>query len=232
VVVGVRAVLFDAVRTLIHADPLAADVYADVGRRFGSALTSAEIAHRFKVAVAHEDEIDRERGFRTSEERELERWRRIVSDVLTGVSDRDACFRDLFHHFSQPAAWRLDDQAGAVIAELARRGLRLGIASNYDRRLRGVVAGLPALRPIQHIVISSEVGWRKPARQFYNSVCDALDSSPGHILHIGDDLANDYEAALAAGLRAVLFKPRGIDSSSMACISELSELPGLIRHGR
>ena len=55
-VVGVRAVLFDAVRTLIHADPLAADVYADVGRRFGSALTSAEIAHRFKVAVAGMEE--------------------------------------------------------------------------------------------------------------------------------------------------------------------------------
>ena len=45
-----------------------------------------------------------------------------------------------------PQAWRCEPEAGAVLEELAARGYRLGVASNYDRRLRPVVEGLPALR--------------------------------------------------------------------------------------
>src|SRR5207302_1039003 len=46
----VRAVFFDAVGTLIHPEPPAGAVYAEVGRRHGSRLTAAEIARRFAAA--------------------------------------------------------------------------------------------------------------------------------------------------------------------------------------
>ena len=37
-----RAVFFDAVGTLLHPDPSAAEVYAGVGRRYGSRLSVSE----------------------------------------------------------------------------------------------------------------------------------------------------------------------------------------------
>src|SRR5262249_48947903 len=159
---------FDAVGTLIHPQPSAADVYAAIGTRFGSRLSRAEISSRFRAAFAHEEEIDQRAGFRTSEEREVERWRRIVTSVLYDASDPEACFQELFTHFARPEAWHCDPDAAEVSSELQKRGITLGMASNYDERLRRVVEGLPELRLLtQHIVISSEVGWRKPAAPFF-----------------------------------------------------------------
>jgi putative hydrolase of the HAD superfamily len=206
---GIGAIVFDAVGTMIYPMPPAPILYAEVGRRFGSNRVAAEIAPRFITAFAREEAIDHANGLRTSETREIERWRRIVGQVLDDVSDQDACFRELFEHFSRPEAWRCDPDAAATIETLVQRGYALGMASNYDQRLRSVVAGLAALRPLQHLVISSEVGWRKPAPQFFLAVCQAFDLIPERILYVGDDLANDFEGARAAGLLSVLFDPKG-----------------------
>jgi putative hydrolase of the HAD superfamily len=213
---GVGAVVFDAVGTLIHPRPPAPLVYAEVGRRFGSRLDPPIIAGRFRAAIEREEAWDRQHGLRTSETRETERWRRIVFQVLDDVTDPDACFQELFQHFGTPQAWQCDPQADSVLSELAGRGRLLGIASNYDRRLRLVVAGLPELEPFRNVVISSEVGWRKPAPQFYQALCQEVGLAAEKILHVGDDLANDYEGAQAVGMRAVLFDPENKAGSTAA----------------
>jgi putative hydrolase of the HAD superfamily len=205
---GARAVVFDAVGTLIHPVPPAAAVYATVGRRFGSRLSAEIIASRFATAFARQDALDAEAGLRTSEERETERWRQIVGEVLSDVADPSACFAELYAHFSRPDAWRCDPEAAVTLQGLAARGYALGVASNYDRRLRRVVAGLPILRPIHQVVISSEVGWRKPAREFFAVVCRCVGFAAGEVLYVGDDRANDYDGARRAGLRALLFDRR------------------------
>ncbi len=206
----IRAVAFDAVGTLIHPEPSPAVTYAAVGRAHGSRLTVAEIATRFRTAFAREEALDLANGLRTSEERERRRWRHIVGEVLNDVSDPERCFEELFAHFSRPDAWRCDPAVAAVLGELRRRGYVLAMASNYDARLRSVAAGLPELRPLRHVVISSEVGWRKPATEFFAALCARLGLPPGEILLVGDDRVNDYEGAMAAGLRAALVGERGV----------------------
>jgi putative hydrolase of the HAD superfamily len=200
----VRAVFFDAVGTLVHPDPPAAAVYATVARALHSRLCEAEIATRFRTAFAREEARDRANGWRTSEERERQRWRCIVAKVLDDVVDDECCFRELFTHFGRPEAWRCDPQVAGVLAELGRRGYALGVASNYDARLHAVLAGFPELRPLRHVVISSEVGWRKPAPEFFRALRARVGLAPAEVLYVGDDRANDYEGALAAGLRAAL----------------------------
>jgi len=200
---GVRAVVFDAVGTLITPDPPASAVYAEVGRRLGSRLDLDTITARFRLAFRAEEEIDRAAGWRTDEDREERRWREIVAKTLDDVGDPEACFRELWQHFAQSSGWRCDPAAGRVIAELRRRGMTVGMASNFDGRLRTVVAGLPALGAVRPIVISSEVGWRKPAARFFEKIVQAVGHSPAEVLHVGDDLGNDYDGALAAGLKAL-----------------------------
>jgi putative hydrolase of the HAD superfamily len=204
----IRAIFFDAVGTLIHPRPPAADVYFQASRRWGSRLSLEDIAGWFRDCFQAEEAIDAERGFVTSEEREVERWRRIVASTLSDVADQDGLFAELYEHFSRPSAWCCDVLADSVLGHLTARGYRLGIASNYDHRLRVVVAGLDALRSVEHLVISSEVGWRKPARQFFEAVCEAVQLPPESILYVGDDLVNDFEGARDAGLRTVLLDPR------------------------
>src|SRR5438093_5444020 len=137
----IRAVFFDAVGTLLHPEPAAATVYAEVGRRHGSRLNAAVIEGRFRAALARQDHVDRANEWRTCEQREVERWRAIVGEVLDDVADPAACFGELYRHFSEPRHWRCDPAAGEVIAELQRRGRVVGLASNFDHRLRAVIAG-------------------------------------------------------------------------------------------
>jgi putative hydrolase of the HAD superfamily len=200
----VRAIYFDAVGTLIHPNPPAAIVYAEIGRRYGSARGVDEITHRFRTAFYSEEVRDRACGWRTSESREEARWRRIVTEVLEDASDLEACFHELFTHFSRADAWRLESDAAPVIRELSTRGYRLGIASNYDHRLRSVVTEIPDLAPIERLAISAELGWRKPAREFFGALCEQARLAANQVLLVGDDRINDYEGARAAGLPAWL----------------------------
>src|SRR5260370_14413937 len=193
---NVRASFFDAVGTLIHPDPAAAEVYWKIGRCHGSQYDLDQIVRRFRTAFQKEEDADRASGLRTSEDRERRRWQHIVADVLDDVHDPDACFAELYQHFSKPSGWRLDPAAPAIVEELNRRGYVVGMASNYDRRLRSVVAGLPLGR-LRHLVISSEVGWRKPAPEFFAALCAAAALPPKQILHVGDNPDNDYQGALA-----------------------------------
>jgi putative hydrolase of the HAD superfamily len=219
----VAAIFFDAVGTLIHPRPEAAQVYAEVGRHFGSRLAAEEIARRFRAAFQRHEEEDRREGWRTDEGRELRRWREIVAEVLDDVEDRSGCFAALYEHFRRPESWECAREAGSVLKELARRGLVLGMASNFDERLRHVAAGLPELRPVRHLVISAEVGWRKPAPQFFAAVREATSLPSEGILFIGDDPENDFDGARAAGMRALLFDPRNRhpDRPHLAGLEEL-----------
>jgi putative hydrolase of the HAD superfamily len=202
------AVFFDAVGTLIYPQPSAPAVYQRVGITLGSRYSETEIARRFAAAFLQEEELDRGAGWRTSEERERQRWQKIVGQVLDDVSDPEACFHELYTHFSRPDSWRCDPEAAEVLDELAKRGYVLGLASNYDHRLRAVLAGFPELRGLGHLVISAEVGWRKPARPFFDAIQEKVRLPAARILHVGDDPENDFAGAVAAGLQAVMFDPK------------------------
>jgi putative hydrolase of the HAD superfamily len=229
----VRVVVFDAVGTLIHPDPPAAAVYSDAGRLFGSRHDAAKIAARFSKAFRHQEEIDLAAGLRTDEAREVARWQGIVAEVLDDVSDPTGCFRYLYEHFALASAWRTEPDAAATFAALKARGYGLGIASNFDGRLRGVAEargfrGMP-------LVISAAVGWRKPAGEFFAAVCRACGAEPREILYVGDDAVNDYFGAKSAGLASVLLDPNGrapLGVPRVARLGDVLAIPTLDERGR
>ncbi|HBI42514.1 MAG TPA: haloacid dehalogenase [Planctomycetales bacterium] len=220
------AVFFDAVGSLIHPDPPAPVVYAAVGRRYGSALDIEAITAHFRVAFRRQEAIDRLSGWRTDEDREYARWRAIVAETLSDAADPEACFQELYAHFARPDAWRVQAEAGPTLRIMAERGWHVGIGSNFDARLRGVVAGLPELRPVRTMVISSEVGFRKPADPFFEEIGRKTKIAPTRIVYIGDDFANDYAGARAAGMKAILFDPEGKCRDST--VRRVVDLPGLL----
>jgi putative hydrolase of the HAD superfamily len=203
------AIFFDAVGTLIHPEPPAPAVYAEIGRRFGCRLDLETIAGSFRLALHRQEEIDRLAGWRTDDDREIRRWRAIVADALPDVGDADSCFQALYSHFARPAAWRVHWEAGPTLRRLAANGWHVGLASNFDGRLRFVVAGLPELASVRTIVVSAEVGWRKPAAEFFQALHRQVQIAPEQTVVVGDDAVNDYDGACAAGLAAVLYDPRG-----------------------
>ena len=220
----IQAVYFDAVGTLLFPDPPAEEVYATVGRVHGIAVSVAEIRQRLRQAFAEQEEVDRQRGWRVDAAREVGRWRAIIQACLPAVdaNQAEAVFQELFEHFAHSYAWRLTNEAGAVLGALQKRDLRCGIASNYDARLRLVVAGFPELASLQErLVISAEVGYRKPSRAFFAAVVCQANCPPSQVLYVGDDLVMDYQAARAAGLQAVWYQPQKENEAAFSPCSQL-----------
>lgn len=201
----VRAVVFDAVGTLIRPVPDVASVYLSVARKYGSVLTRETIRCRFRAVfqASESQDLSSEERLRTSEPQEVIRWRNIVSQVLDDVTDAEACFLELFEHFGSAAAWGCYRGADEIVDHLQRARFKLALASNFDRRLLTICDGLEPLRRIETRIVSSLCGWKKPARAFYRAVIDALRLPPDQILMVGDDRDNDISGARRAGLRAV-----------------------------
>jgi putative hydrolase of the HAD superfamily len=201
----VRAVFFDAVGTLISPREPVARTYAECAHRHGLEVSEEHVRGSFREAFARQEQIDRDAGWRTDEARERARWQAIVSEVLPGTG---SCFEELWAWFASPAAWAVHAEAAEVIRELADRGLAVGIASNFDARLLGLVDAFPLLAPLRwRCAISSLIGWRKPAPGFFAYLTQLAGCPAGQILHVGDDRRNDVDGAMAAGFKAILFDP-------------------------
>ena len=217
----VRAVLFDAVGTLIYPEPPVAEAYHLAAWSYGSQLTAEEIGRRFSNAFARCDA----ECLPTSEAAERERWRKIVREVIDDVPPADECklFDALWSHFARPEHWRQYADVPAVWDTLANRGYAVGVASNFDGRLRGVLRGHPPLSGCQTLFVSSQVGYPKPAAEFFTAVEQRLQLLPEEILLVGDDERNDRQGARAAGWQALLLQ-RGVPGDSDDCIQSLAEL--------
>ena len=201
---SVKVVVFDAVGTLLHADPPVAEVYHLAGWEHGSQLSPEEVSRRLRAAFAASEAGEGLVRPATNETLERERWRRIVTAIFDDVPDAgEGLFRTLWQHFADPAHWRLYSDAAVVIEELAARGLRLAIASNFDRRLQAIVHADRHLRRCERCFVSSEIGYPKPDRRFFAAIEAQLGLLPGEILLVGDDWTNDIEGARAAGWQTV-----------------------------
>lgn len=222
---GARAVFFDAVGTVLHPVRGAPAVYADAAVRYGLPGDPAAILARFRDSYLRQEAIDEAAGWVTDEAREFERWQAIVRETLSGAPAE--CFDLLYRHFAKPESWEVPADAAGLFERLAGRGLVLGLASNYDSRLRSVLAGRPELERLGgRVVVSSEVGVRKPGAGFFARVADLAGCRRQEVVLVGDDLENDYRGARAAGMRAVLLDPSGRHSSVPDRVTSLDELSG------
>jgi putative hydrolase of the HAD superfamily len=207
---SVRAVLFDAVGTLIQARPDVIDVYFAAGRRFGADLDLDEIRRRFLRAFARHDN-----GGSTSESYERQRWREIVQEVFAELPDAGgALFDQLWRHFADAKHWTVYQDVERVWEAIGSSGRTIGIASNFDERLHDVCRDLEPLRQANHIFCSSQIAYSKPHPEFFARVQAALGFDAHEILLVGDDWQADFRGARNAGWQALLIDrcrggPRG-----------------------
>ena len=203
-----RAIIFDAVGTLIYADPSVAEVYHLIGWEHGSRLSLDDIARRIRAAFTASESGEGLSRQPTSEPHERVRWQQIVAAVLEDVADQKKVFPALWDHFAQPQSWRLFDDAEAVLAELSNRGYRLAIASNFDKRLYAIRQAHVPLARCERCFVSSEIHFPKPDPRFFSAVEVQLDLRPQRLLMVGDDWTNDTLGARAAGWQALQLSRR------------------------
>ncbi len=225
----IQAILFDVVGTLLRVRGSVRQIYADVGSTLGLAVAPPVAEFRFRAAFRAQESLDAARGWQTDAEREANRWRAILQTVFHDQSQAADPFPVLWEHFSQPASWECFPDVSATLAELAGQGLRQALGSNFDSRLHTVLDGFPELAGLRPRFIRAEVGWSKPAPEFYARVVADLGLPPEAILVVGDDERNDVAAARAAGLRALLLDRRGGNARNDDSLMSLAQLGAWLR---
>lgn len=213
----VRAVLFDAVGTLLRAVPSVVSAYTAAAHDAGISISEAEVKQRLALAMQR----DRSVGYAidslpaflelpaTSEPSEFARWQRIVAEVFElSIGQSEPLFRNLWQHFAEAKHWQLMPGAERLLeALLAQRQQgrlsALAIASNFDARLRPLCAALAPLAQFDALLISSELGYPKPDHRFFSEAEKRLKHASSEMLLVGDDFYCDVVGGLLAGYQVV-----------------------------
>jgi HAD superfamily hydrolase (TIGR01509 family) len=132
-----------------------------------------------------------------------EGWRRAGFDL-----PRDTLYRilDLEQDCWDGAARPAPDALG-TLEELRKRGIKVGLCSNAPfppEMIRRQLGRLGVAERTDAIVLSSEVGKRKPAPEIYAATLAALDAPAERTLFVGDQEVEDYDGPRRAGMRAVI----------------------------
>lgn len=199
----------DAVGTVIQPCPSVADAYLAAAESNGLDRNRETIRQRFRQAIstfsvhAFQSQQGTDDPLRTNEASEIARWREIVNFVLSPPPEKqNAVFKQLWNHFGHADNWQLFEDVSPALSRLTDAGYLLGLASNFDQRLRPIVDRHLSSFDLK-LFISSEVGWVKPAKAFYEHVTLALACEPHEILLIGDDWKNDVEGPQNFGWQAL-----------------------------
>jgi len=215
-----RGITFDAVGVLIEPSERVGEVYHRALRAHDAAAaratTPAQIARRFRRAYntpalyAASSSTRFHDGF----------WRGIVA-ASTG-SDSAQVFDHVWAEYALASSWRVLPGAAEALARLRRAGLRLGVLSNNDARLRPILQGLGLAGFFDAVVLSSEVGAEKPSPVIFERALAALALPRSQMLHVGDDRLLDVWGARSAGVLALLMGPGGggTDVRSLPALAE------------
>ena len=223
-----RGVSFDATGTLF-ACPRRGEIYAEVLARHGLELAAGDIETVFVTAW---NELDCRLGRgedRYSGHPESARgfWRELLERCCALLGRHPPgpfAAAELFARFERADAWELRPGAGEVLAELRRRGLRVAVTSNWDRRLPRVLTNLGLGGDIDAVICSEDVGSAKPAEAIFLAACRALELEPVSVLHVGDGKIEDREGAVAAGLSGLWLNAADGDIATLEEV--LAYVPG------
>jgi len=229
----VKTIFFDAADTLFYIEKGLGHTYAGVARKYGADPDPAEIKKAFSRAfksappLAFGDVSVKER-----QRLEKEWWRAIVERVYSGIGmfdEFDPHFDELFEVF-RGEAWTLFPETVDVLSNLKESGYRLGIISNFDSRVYDVMRQLGIYDFFDVLVISSEAGHAKPSHGIFSLALERAGSDPREVIHVGDDLCNDFHGARALGIRALLLDREGeyAGATFMDRIEDLTAIESLL----
>lgn len=136
-------------------------------------------------------------------------WRRTLAGC--GLHDEASVRLAVTAHARlERLAHRLFPDAMPVLDALRARGLRIGLVTNGASAVqRAKLRALGLERLFDPLVVSSEVGVKKPAIGIFEHALVQAETPPGRAAMVGDHLWHDIEGAQAAGLRGIWIDRRG-----------------------
>jgi putative hydrolase of the HAD superfamily len=205
---ALRAVFFDVGNTLIRPHPSVSEVVRQILAEEGFVHDLDAIDQVMPlVDEYYEDRYRSDDTFWTDENRTSEVWVGMYSLLCRKLGIEDGAERiaaRVYEEFGDPARWEVYADVVPAFRRLTRRGLALGLISNWDNRLSRLIEGLGLSEQLSTIVSSAEVGLHKPDPRIFELACARLGVDPEQTAHVGDHHYADIVGAAAIGMRPVL----------------------------
>lgn len=210
---SLKAVFFDVGNTILRPFPSVSEVCREVLAEAGHVRDLSAIdALMPLVDEYYEDRYRADDTFWTNEEETSSVWVGMYSLMCRRLGiDEDAAMlaRRVYDEFGRPERWATYSDVLPAFDRLDRLGLRLGVISNWDRRLSGLLHSLGVGERLDVLISSAEVGLRKPDPRIFELACERMGVLPEEAAHVGDHHYSDVLGARAVGIRPVFVDRSG-----------------------
>jgi putative hydrolase of the HAD superfamily len=193
---GTRAVLLDALGTLVELEP--------PWVHLAEAL-SVQRDKRLVAAVRAEMDYYRDHSHEGRDRDSLAELRDRCAAVLSSVLGREVSVETMM----SAIRFRPFPDAAPALAELRALGLKLVCVSNWDVSLPEVLERCGLSGALDGVITSAEAGVRKPDPAIFAPALELAGCAPAEALYVGDTPADDLAAARAAGVPVLLIDREG-----------------------
>jgi putative hydrolase of the HAD superfamily len=225
---GVRAVLLDALGTLVELQPPAPALRSELSRRFGVELSEIDCERAIAAEISYyRGHLDEGRDVDS-----VATLRRHCASALHEALPRGAqratadlgALTDALLASLRFAAYA---DAAAALPRLHALGLRLVVVSNWDFSLHGVLERVGLSASLDGIITSAEAGERKPSPAIFERALALAEVGAAEATHVGDSLKEDVAGARAAGIEPLLLQ-RERGASAVAGVRTIASLGELV----
>src|SRR3954451_684172 len=219
---GPRAVLFDALGTLLGFEPPAPHLRAALRAR-GYETSAAAPSAAIRAEIAYYRPHLHEGGDPAALAALRARSAAAMRPALPGVPDDVllATLLEALRFFAYP-------DAPPALRALREAGVRVVVVSNWDHSLHERLAETGLAPLVDGAVASAEGGAAKPQRAIFAAALALAGAEPHEAWHVGDTLEADVEGARAAGLRPVLIARDGGPAEVPGGVTAIGSLAELI----
>jgi REG-2-like HAD superfamily hydrolase len=221
-----KAILFDAGNTLIFINPaVVLPVFSEVGAEVGvDTFWEAEFQARAELAqTVEEGATGTEAHMWQAYFGTLFRGCGVAEEKLEWVGERIKEIHEASHLWAYCAP-----DTGPALQELKESGYRLGVISNADGRVEGLIEGAGLRGHFEFVMDSALEGVEKPDPEIFLRGCRRIGVEPAEALYVGDLYPVDVVGARGAGLDAILLDPMGRLDYPVDRIPTVAALPGYL----
>ena len=136
-------------------------------------------------------------------------WIDLISHFLNSLnlSESESLKETILASFETGQHWMLEPSFMDLVKLAHSQGIRMGVLSNWDNRLRSLLKKKGIHDYFEDFIISGEIGYEKPSKEIFQAAEQKVGLSGGSILYVGDKIALDWLPASELGWKAFLFFP-------------------------
>ncbi|NXH17805.1 HDHD3 protein, partial [Bucco capensis] len=208
-----RLLTWDVKDTLLRLRQPVGQSYAAEGQAHGVRVQPEALSCSFRQAYGahsqHFPNYGRGQGLSSRQW-----WVDVVKQTfrLSGVHEDGlltVLAENLYRDFCSASNWEVLPGASETLGHCRQRGFRMGVVSNFDKRLEKILLQCNLRHHFDFVLTSEDTGFAKPDGRIFEQALRLGGVLPEQAAHIGDDYSRDYRAARAVGMHGFLLRAAG-----------------------